>query len=164
MNRKIDYKSEIKENLDYLLCCENKEKNGFIRDRIKFLRVLKEGLVKNQSQAGKIINLSERQSQRLWREYRELGFEYLKTNHRKGSSAKLSKSQLVEFQERLKESDVKDLNQATKIIKENYGIDYSVSGLSRLFSRNKIKLKTGRPSNIIKDDKEEVAFKKTFQT
>ncbi|RYX93698.1 transposase, partial [bacterium] len=134
-----------------------------IRDRIKFIRLLKEGLVSSQLEAGKILNISERHSQRLWRNYREKGLDYLRSNLRKGKLSKLNNSNLSELEERLKESNVKDLLEVKQIIEDKFGVIYTISGISKLFSRHKIKLKTGRPSNILKDTDKEIAFKKTFQ-
>ena len=44
------------------------------------------------------------------------------------------------------------------------GITYSQSGLSCLLSRLKVKLKTGRPVHVRKDEAGEEAFKKTLLT
>lgn len=150
MNKKINYETEIIEDLANLIMLEKVEKNGFIRDRIKFIRLLKKGLVKTQSEAGRVLNISERQSQRIWRDYKEKGLEHLLVNHRKGKSSKLSAENINKLEERLKQSDIKDLSQACELIEDMFNKKYSPSGLSRLFSRNKIKLKTGRPSRFRK--------------
>ena len=47
-------------------------------------------------------------------------------------------------------------------IKDSFGVEYRQSGLSKLFQRLKIKLKTGRPSNSRKDEAGAEAFKKTL--
>jgi transposase len=43
-------------------------------------------------------------------------------------------------------------------------VDYTVSGICKLFQRLKIKLKTGRPANIRQDEGQAVAFKKTLRS
>ena len=47
-------------------------------------------------------------------------------------------------------------------IKAEFGITYTQSGISKLLDALQIKLKTGRPVNVRKDEMGEVLFKKTL--
>lgn len=53
------------------------------------------------------------------------------------------------------------LKQAQAYLQDAFGVDYTIAGVSLLFKRLKIKLKTGRPTNIRQDQAEKEAFKKT---
>ena len=44
------------------------------------------------------------------------------------------------------------------------GVSYSQSGLSMLLARLKVRLKTGRPVHVRKDEAGEAAFKKTSRS
>ncbi len=57
--------SKIQESIDYLLEQERKSALALIRDRVRFIRLLKSGEAKTQSAASQVIGLCERQSQRL---------------------------------------------------------------------------------------------------
>ncbi|WP_223816231.1 winged helix-turn-helix domain-containing protein [Adhaeribacter rhizoryzae] len=46
-------------------------------------------------------------------------------------------------------------------LQQEMGVVYSQSGISVLLSRLKVKLKTGRPVNVRKDQVGEATFKKT---
>jgi len=49
-------------------------------------------------------------------------------------------------------------------MKDSFGVGYGQSGISKLFKCLKIKLKTGRPSNVRKDEAGADVFKKNFTT
>jgi transposase len=56
------------------------------------------------------------------------------------------------------------LEEVQAFIHSCFGVDDSLSGISKPFARLKIKLKTARPSNVGKDAAQEEAFKKTLLT
>jgi transposase len=56
------------------------------------------------------------------------------------------------------------LQEVQAFLQAAFGVKYSLSGISKLFTPLKIKLKTGRPSNVRKDPAAEEAFKKTLPT
>lgn len=67
-----EYLNSYLESIDYLLEQERKSALVFVRDRVRFIRLLKSGEAKIQSAADQVIGLCERQSQPLWRIYQIL--------------------------------------------------------------------------------------------
>ncbi len=151
----MDYQVEIAESGDYLRNLERAAKELKARDRVRFIRLLKIGKATTQEQAGVLIGLKVRQSQRLWKKYREEGLSNLCQNNYVGRKAKLSQAEQEQLRTRLRDDDIGTLKQARICLKEEFSVDYTASGVSALFQRMKVKLKTGRPSNV-KQDKEQM--------
>lgn len=151
----MDYQAEIAESDDYLRRLERTTKDLKARDRVRFIRLLKIGQATTQEQAGMLIGLKVRQSQRLWKKYREEGVSKLCQNNYVGRQAKLSQAEQEQLRYRLQGDDIGTLKQAQICLKEEFAVDYTTSGVSALFARMKVKLKTGRPSNV-KQDKEQM--------
>lgn len=159
----INYREEIQETLEELLELEREQKHTRQRDRVRFLRLLKQGVAASQQQAGQMIGLKHRQSQMLWKSYKEAGLEkYISSNY-KGSWAKLSSHQQARLLQRLDQDDISSQQQLIDWLLAETGIGYSQSGISCLLARLKVKLKTGRPVNVRKDEAGEEAFKKTLK-
>ena len=153
----------ISESEADLLAIEHKQKRAMARDRVRFIRFLKNQQAHSQAQAGELIGLSPRQSQRLWRMYCQKGIAGLiEANHGGQYKGKLSALQIEELKTYLRSDDVSQLSQAQTYLKENLGINYSLSGLSILFARHTIKLKTARPSNVRQAEGAVESFKKTL--
>lgn len=151
----MDYQAEISESGDYLFEVERATKDLKARDRVRFIRLLKTGRAATQAQAGALIGLQVRQAQRLWKQYREQGLAVMCRNNYTGGAAKLDRAAQAELVERLKQDDMQSLEQVRLYLEQEYGVGYTVSGVSRLFKRMKVKLKTGRPTNI-KQYKEQI--------
>ena len=156
----MDYQVEIKEAIEDLSRLEKTTKDLKGRDRIRFLRLLKSGEASSQIQAGRMIGLKLRQSQRLWQRYRTAGFEEFIKSRYEGRQSKLTEDEKQILAERLKEDDVKSLQQAQEYLALEFGVHYTIGGVSNLFQQMKIKLKTGRPRNYRQDKEETEAFKK----
>lgn len=86
----MDYTNLIKETGEELLAYEQQQKQGLLRDRIRFMGLLQAGAVKSQRLAGEQIGLKERQSQRLWHSYKNKGIQGLLSYPYKGTFGKLS--------------------------------------------------------------------------
>lgn len=157
----MDYAKLIKESIEELQALEQRQKQAMLRDRVRFIRLLKTGQVKSQRLAGEQIGLQERQSQRLWHTYQQQGLNGLLTYPYQGSFGKLSTQQLSRLRSYLKTDSVDTLKQAQTYLQDAFGVDYTLAGVSLLFKRLKIKLKTGRPTNIRQDAVEKETFKKT---
>jgi transposase len=157
----MDYAKLIKEKVEALLEVEQQQKQALLRDRVRFIRLLKAGVAKSQRLAGEQIGLKERQSQRLWYSYRNKGMQGLLSYPYQGTFSKLSTTQVSRLRSYLKTDSVDTLKQAQAYLQEAFGVDYTIAGVSLLFKRLKIKLKTGRPTNIRQDQAEKEAFKKT---
>jgi transposase len=101
-----------------------------------------------------------RQSQRLWKQYREGGLSALCRSNYTGGQAKLSATGQEQLRKRLRGDDISTLEQARRYLKEEFAVDYTVGGVSCLFQRMKVKLKTGRPTNIKQDIEQMEEFAK----
>src|SRR5690349_16785612 len=159
---KIGYRVAIKESAKELLARERTQSKAFIRDRIRFLRLLKTGSCSSQIQAGELIGLSPRSSQRLWQQYQQGGLNALLTYPYQGTNSRLNKEQTNQLISKLEEDEIQFLHEAKDYIEQHFGICYSISGVHQLFGRMKVKKKTGRPSSCRKDEKGARAFKKSL--
>jgi transposase len=160
----MDYKVLIIEDVDFLASQERLASKAQVRDRIRFLRFLKTGQAKSQAAAGLMIGLAIRQSQRLWQSYQAGGFASLLSPAYQHGFGKLSAHQISILLTFLRSDQASKLEEVQAFMHSSFGVDYSLSGISKLFTRLKIKLKTGRPSNVRKDAAQEEAFKKTLPT
>lgn len=158
----INYCKAIKETERELLKREKEQSKAFVRDRIRFLRLLKSGRCSSQFQAGVLIGLSPRSSQRLWHQYWRGGLRALLIYPYQGTSCRLKKEQRKQLTGYLATDQVQFLHEAGHYIEEQFGVRYSLSGVHKLFGRLKVKKKTGRPSNYRKDEKGADAFKKSL--
>lgn len=156
----MDYQVEISETSDHLRKLERAAKDLKVRDRVRFIRLLKIGKATTQEQAGVLIGLKVRQSQRLWKQYREDGLSAMCQNNYVGRKAKLSRVQEDQLRRRLEGDDIGTLARARGCLKEEFLVDYTISGVSALFARMKVKLKTGRPSNVKQDSEQMEEFAK----
>lgn len=157
----MKYQSTIQESVESLLELERQTTVGRCRDRVRFIRLLKSGEARSQQQASDLIGISHRQGQWLWKQYLQEGISYLSENQYKGYSGKLSAENKELLQQRLKSDDIDTLQAAQQCLEQDLGVKYkSVSGVSYVLSRLKIKLKTGRPSHVRKDPEAVEAFKK----
>ncbi len=141
----MNYQVEIAESGDNLRNLERAAKDLKTRVRVRFIRLLKIGKAMTQEQAGALIGVQVRQSQRLWKQYREEGLSKLCQNNYVGRKAKLRAEQ-EQLRQRLRDDDIGTLERARICLKEEFSVDYTVGGVSCLFQRMKVKLKTGRPS------------------
>ena len=159
--RRINYEEAIKESLAELMSLEKKQKQARLGDRVRFVRYLKAGQAKTQPQAGALIGLQRRQSQQLWQQYARQGLQGLLATGYKGGWSKLSSIQQARLLQRLDQDDIATQGQLIDWLQQEMGVVYSQSGISVLLSRLKVKLKTGRPVNVRKDQVGEATFKKT---
>lgn len=144
----MDYVEFIKESETDLLTLEKREKNAMRRDRIRFIRMLKTGDFRSQSAAGTSIGLGERQSQRLWSSYVKGGLSSLLSTYAERWWGKLSSVQISQLRSFLLSDQAQTLADIQAYLAGNLGVKYSISGVSDLCKRLKIKAKTGRPVNV----------------
>ena len=116
MARHIDYGKAIKESQVQLWKEEKKQSKAFLRDRIRFLRLLKSGQCFAQETAGALIGQSHRNSQRLWKLYREGGLHALLAYPYKGLPCRLSPQQRAELNDVLARDQVQFLHEAKHYI------------------------------------------------
>ena len=158
----MDYASKIKEDIEILLEFEKKCSLALLRDRVRFIRLLKTAEAGTQAAAGKVIGLSERQAQRLWRVYQQEGLAGLLKKPAWGYWGKLSSIQISHLRQFLLDDQAQTLADIQAYLSNNLGVEYTISGISNLCNRLNIKLKTGRPVNVRQQPGAVQAFKKNL--
>ena len=156
----INYSKVIKETAKVLQRMEKEQQRAFVRDRIRFLRLLKSGRCSSQIQAGEFIGLRPRSSQRLWQQYTQGGLQAFPNYPYQGTTCRLNEEQIEKLVAYLAHDQVQFLHEAHGYIQQHFGVHYSTGGLHKLFERLKVKKKTGRPTNLRKDEKGAKTFKK----
>lgn len=152
MPKKIAYQTLIKESVEELEQMAKQQKNRQNTDRLRFLRYLKSGQASSQIQAGALVGLKSRQSQNLWNLYVKGNINSLLITTKPHYLGKLSS---IEISRVLQYSDNDQLvsqKQTAAFIKQEMGVNYTQAGIHYLFKRLKVKNKTGRPSNIRRDE------------
>jgi len=158
----MDYSTRITQSVDELCQLEAQQKLARQRDRIRFLRLLKEGKARSQHQAGQTIGLALRQSQRIWKTYLLTRIDGLIQAAYQPAFGKLSAYQLGQLQAWLRLDQAQTLEHIQTYLHQRWTINYTISGISKLCKRLKIKTKTGRPVNRRQDPAAREAFKKTL--
>lgn len=159
----MKYAELITETAAELTATENKQKLVQFQKRIRFLLLLKSGAAKTQAKAGAMVGWKLRQSQKIWQLYRESGLSGVLHKNGRWHSGKLSVEQQAQLNEQLAASNgASSLAAVQNHLQTAFGARYSLSGVSVLCQRLKIKLKTARPSNLKKDEAKVSAYKKTL--
>ena len=165
MGRRLNYAEQIKEGSEELHKIEKGQTEALFRDRIRYLRLLRSGMVLTQKAASEAIGISERQGQRNWQLYRREGLAgILRPLERPGAPTKLKAEEFDELENRLEQDDIQFLHEAVAHVKEKYEQKYTLAGMHYVFKRLKVKKKTGRPVNIRQDKQGLEDFKKTSST
>ncbi len=141
MARHINYGKAIKEAQVQLWKEEKKQSKAFVRDRIGFLRLLKSRQCFTQQTAGALIGQSRRNSQRLWKLYREGGLQALRTYPYKGLPCRLSPGQRAQLNDFVAGDEVQFLHEAKRYIQQQFNVRYSTSAVHYLFGRLHVKRK-----------------------
>ena len=157
---RLCYQEVIRESVETLQEAEKRAKQSYVKDRVRFIRYLKEGIAKSQSQAGSLIGLKSRQSQNLWKVYQQKGIEGLLQARKATYLGKLSSVEYSRLLQRLDQDDMMTQKQVRAYLEAEMGKGYTQPAIHYLFKRLKVKLKTGRPVNVPKDKAGEEAFKK----
>ena len=159
----LDYRKQIKETESKLLNLERKQSHALLRDRMRFLRLLKTGECSSQAKAGQMICLSVIGAEKLWKKYRSIGLEGLLDYPFKGRKQKLDDHSKQALIDELGKDSTQSLQQACAFVEEHSGVHYTLSGMHHALKRLKIKKKTGRPVHYQKDERGEKRFKKRVQ-
>lgn len=159
----LDYTQEIKESVCELKALEACQTKVRLLNYVRFLRYLKDGSAANQTQSSGLVGLTLRQGQRIWSRYKEVGLTGLLKPGFVGTVGNLSYVEISHLQSFLRNSET-DLTQEQigDWIWNSFGVHYCQSGISKLFKRLKIKLKTGRPVNIRQKEGDVDLFKKSL--
>jgi transposase len=159
-NRCLDYRKAIKQTEEQLWELERHQTQGLLRDRMRFLRLLKSGACSSQAKAGQHIGVKRRASEKLWHKYHSEGIEGLLIYPYKGSSGKLTQAQVQQLEQELCKDQMQDLQQVCDYVEKKFKVHYTTRGMAYVFERLKVKKKTGRPLYHHKDFKGEKKFKK----
>ena len=123
--RKPNYQKEISESVEELIGLERQQSSSTSRDRVRFLRYLKEGISPTQKGAGERIGLKIAQGQVLWRKYRQGGISGLITRPGHHGWGKLDSHQLSLLQQRLRGHDLYTQEQIIDWLFAEFGIHYT---------------------------------------
>jgi transposase len=156
----LAYTNLIQETLATLQELESEQKKSYYKDRVRFIRYLKEGTASSQAKAGSLIGLKSRQSQNLWKLYREGGIAALLKVRKPTHLGKLTAVEYSRLLQRLDQDDIMSQKQVKVYLQDEMGRDYTQPAIHYLFKRLKVKLKTGRPVNVRKDKVGQESFKK----
>jgi len=158
----MNYAEIITESEEELKRIGKKQKLVQLEKRVRFLLVLKSGDAKTQAEAGERVGWKLRQSQKIWKLYREGGLSAVLEKPKRWGFGKLSSHQIAELQKYLTEFGANSLLEVGKYLEQSFGVLYTQAGVSALCCRLKIKLKTARPSNAKKDVEKVERYKKTL--
>ena len=158
----MNYAQIITESEAELEELEAEQKLVQFQKRVWFLYLLKSGEAKTQATAGQMVGWKTRQSQKIWQLYRTGTMTEVLRKSERFSFGKLSSQEIARLQKYLAEFGADSLFEAVRLIEQMYGVEYTQSGVCKLFARLRIKLKTARPSNAKKDETAAAEYKKTF--
>ncbi len=156
----MDYQKVIKQSEAELFSLERHQSKALLRDRMRFLRLLKSGECTSLAGAGRQIGLKLRASEKLWRKYREGSIPELLDYPFKGTTGRLSEEQSQKLEEELARDQIQSLAQGCAYVEKAFRIHYTPSGLWHVLQRLKAGKKTARPAHVHKDEKGEQRFKK----
>ncbi len=158
----MNYAEIITESEEELKRIGKKQKLVQLEKRVRFLSVLKSGEAKTQAEAGERAGWKLRQSQKIWKLYRDGGLSAVLEKPKRWGFGKLSSRQIAELQKYLTEFGANSLLEVGKYLEQSFGVLYTQAGVSALCFRLRIKLKTARPSNAKKDEEKVERYKKTL--
>lgn len=141
-----NYPEMISESPKELLQREKSLRGSPLESRVKMLRLLKSAQYRSRRSLANALGYSSRQLGRWWKSYQHGGLDALLEFHGPpGKQEYITEEALKALEEQMKQGNIARLEECRIFLAENYGIHYKgVSGLSRLFDRHQIKLKTGR--------------------
>ena len=114
---------------------EKKQAKAQYRDYVRFLRLLKSGEANTQAQAAKIINLTLRQAQRIWKNYQLKGLQKLITPPQSTYIGKLSTTQMSQLRRFLMDDQADTLTDIRDYIAGSLGVEYTIGGVFDLCQR-----------------------------
>ena len=160
----LRYDEIINEAPDELARLERQHRRSPVADRFKMLRLLKTGAHRSRRALAATLGYSERQLHRWFTAYREGGTDALaRYAPATGSPERITPEALAALEAEMKGGRIATLKQAQAFLIDRFEIGYSIGGLSALFRRKRIKLKTGRRRHVKASAVEQEAWKKTVR-
>lgn len=157
----MNYVEIINESVEQLQVRAKKQQKARYEKRFRFLILLKSGKAKTQKEAGEMVGWKLRYAQKMWQVYQEQGLDALAEKAQHGAFGNLSSQEIARLLRYMDEFGFDSLEQAKSHIAQSFGVSYTIGGVSWLFKRLKVKLKTTRPSNTAKDERQAAEYKKT---
>ena len=158
--RQLNYAEKIRESAEALYVLERKAGASIVRDRLRFLRLLKSGAAATPAAAGAAVSYKKAWSYQLWNRYAATGLSAFSQHPFKGTKPRLDSEKQQQFTASLAKDNITTLADAVALLKEQTGIRYTIGGMCYVMKRLGIKKKTGRPCHIHKDQRASEAFKK----
>ena len=128
---------------------KSREKEPFakgIADRLRCLRLLKEGRASGLAEVALILGYHVRTLQRWWQHYRDGGSTaLLPAPPRRGASERITPAPWSGLHAEMQAGRIGSWHEAQVYLRDHWGIDYGIDAISKLFQRRKTKLKTGHP-------------------
>jgi len=157
----MNYAQIITETDEELQRVEKKQKLVQLQNRLRFLFLLKSGAAKTQAAAGAAVGWKLRQSQKVWRLYSAGGLAEVLRQPRRWGFGKLSSHEIARLHNYTAQFGADSLTEVRDYLEQACGVRYTIGGVSALCARLKIKLKTARSANALKDVVKVEAYKKT---
>ena len=134
----IDYRERISEGVEELARAERAVRGTAMADRVKLLRLLKAGEQRSLAGAAALLGYSERQAQRWWQCYSKGGLAVLaQPARRHGGRERVTAAAWQALEAKLRAGEVARLRDARDYLRAQWGIDYTVGGVSKLFQRRR---------------------------
>lgn len=131
-------------------------------DRLRLLRLVKEGRVSAVGEAAALLGYHGQTIQRWWRTYCAGGLAaLLPTAKRRGAHERITPEAWEGLDAEMRAGRIGGLDEAQRYLRDRWQVDYGIDAISKLFQRRKTKLKTGRPRHRrAASPAEQAAFKK----
>lgn len=158
----IDSPTRIAHPEDELVALERRLRHQPTADRVKLLRLLKTGTVRSLRAAAPLLGSSERHVQRWWHTSTTQGLAArCQPASPPGAPERVSAEALTALKTAMEEGQIARLREAQAFLRDQCSvISTSLNGVSQLFKRHKIKLKTGRRRHRRGDAAAQAACKK----
>ena len=159
---RVNYSEAIQESEEELKQLEKQHRGRQAYPRIQMLRLLKSGKVKNQPACAEELGYSQSSIERWCKIYRDLALSgLLQVSKDGGRPSRLTPEAWEGLQQELELGKIRRLQDAVDYLKNTHGVVYqSTEGVRYLFTKFRVKLKTGRPRHRRKDEAAGLLFKK----
>ncbi len=140
------FAAQIQEDAGDLHARERATHEKVHADRLRFLRLLKEGRASLVAEAAALLGYHVRTSERWWKRYREGGLAALVAPpRRRGARERITPEAWAGLEAEMRAGRVGGLADAQAYLRREWGVEYGIDAASKLFKRRKTKLETGRP-------------------
>lgn len=163
--RRVNYPVVIVESEAELTIAERKLRGSCLAMRVRMLRLLKSGQCPTLNACEPLLGYSHAQLDRWWALYKAEGLSALiqVKDYRRGRHARITEPAWQGLEKELEAGQIRTLEDARSYLVHDWGIEYSVNGISYHFQKHRVRLKTGRPRHRKANPQQQEAFKKTVR-